>query len=113
MKIYKKEQKSQRIILILCFIILFFICGIAIIQQSITYNVKYQVITRSRTYNSNIINNIQINEMNCAYDSKTNTWFFPQSLDNEGSKVLLKTGIISDIYNVSFVTDKELHRNRR
>lgn len=109
MKIYEKKQKQKIITLILCIIMLILICAVAFYQQSLSYETKYNIITSSRTYNPDIINNIQINEMNCAYDSKTNTWFFPQDLKDEGSNVLMKTGVISDSYNVSFVTDKTIN----
>ena len=46
--------------------------------------------------------------MNCAYDSETNTFFFPQDLKDKDKNVLLKTGIISDNYSISFVTDKTI-----
>lgn len=110
MKNYNKKQKSKNIILILCFILLILISGLAVCQELLSYETKYKIITSSREYNPNILNNIQINEMNCAYDSKTNTWFFSQNLKEEGNEKLMKTGVISDNYKVSFITDKSINK---
>lgn len=112
MKIYKRKQKTKDIILIVCLVMLLILIGVAIYQKTVTYEQKYEFITKSRVYNPDIINAIQINEMNCAYDTETNTWFFPQDLKDKDMNVLMKTGVVSDLYNVSFITNKKTSRKR-
>jgi len=112
MGIYRKNQKTKNIILIISLVILLFIIAIAVLQDNMTYDEKYKIITSSRVYNKDIISKVQINEMNCAYDSESNTWFFSQDIKDKGINVLMKTGVISDLYNVKFITNKESGRNR-
>lgn len=113
MGFYKRKKKTKNIILTVCFIILIVLIGIAFIQKNITYEQKYEFITNSRINNPDIINSIQINEMNCAYDTETNTWFFPQDLKDKDRNLLMKTGIISELHNVSFVANKKTSRKRK
>ena len=113
MRIYKRKEKLKNIILIACFVILLILIGIAIFQKTVTYEQEYEFITSSRMYNPDIINAIEINEMNCAYDAKTNTWFFPQDLKDKDMNVLMKTSVTSDLYNVSLITNKKTSRKRK
>lgn len=75
------------------------------------YQIKYRVISSNKTNSADLIHNIQINEMDCAYDSTTNTWYYPEDINNQGKELYLKIGIFdSNNTSISFVIDKQANR---
>ena len=106
-----KSKIIKKRLLIICLILLCILIIAGIIEKNMGYRIKYRVIASNKTNSSDLIHNIQINEMDCAYDSTTNTWYYPEDINNQGEELYLKIGIFdSSNTSISFVMDKEANR---
>lgn len=110
-KSINRSKTVKNRLLIICLILLCVLILIGIIEKEIGYRIKYRIITKNKINSENLIYNIQINEMDCAYDSATNVWYFPEDINSQGKEIYLKIGIFnSKNTSLSFFTDKEANR---